>query len=241
MTARRYQHSRILQVISKMGTVTIPLAQHQQGSEPAGSDRRAMGYLATVGSFFGPAPRWQRPAMPRRSGDPQWHSLDLAYGGPPARSARPVSPVPEVASPLPTLGALRCHGHAPASASRRPTPAWRARPDRVLHRRPFCHRKKGAQGGTTKRGNGTKVLAVADRTGLPVAVSVASAAPPEGPLVEPPRPARVVTPCPERLLGARADAREPLETRLPAQGTEVIAPHRANRQPPTQDGRARRR
>src|SRR5688500_15689597 len=39
--------------------------------------------------------------------------------------------------------------------------------------------KRGPGVGTTKRGTGTKLMAVADRTGLPLAVRTASASPPE--------------------------------------------------------------
>ena len=85
-------------------------------------------------------------------------------------------------------------------------------------------------------------MAVADRTGLPVALYVSSATPNEVTLVE-----RTLASCftaaqPERLIGDKAYDSDPLDARLRARGIELIAPHRANRsKPKTQDGRMLRR
>ena len=47
---------------------------------------------------------------------------------------------------------------------------------------------------------------------------------------------------PEKLIGDRAYDSDPLDTHLAAQGIEMIAPHRRNRQKPkSQDGRKLRR
>jgi transposase len=85
-------------------------------------------------------------------------------------------------------------------------------------------------------------MAIADRTGLPVALSVASASPHEVTLVEPTL-ARVVTrQRPQRLIGDRAYDSDPLDARLRARGITMIAPHRASRRrAATQDGRTLRR
>ena len=45
-------------------------------------------------------------------------------------------------------------------------------------------KKKGVHVGKTKRGKGTKIMAIADRAGLPVAITIASASPHETRLVE---------------------------------------------------------
>ncbi len=96
--------------------------------------------------------------------------------------------------------------------------------------------------GTTKRGKGTKLMAVADRAGLPLAVHVASASPHEVTLVGPTLAACFVAERPEHLIGDKAYDSDPLDARLAAQGIELIAPHRANRKrPKTQDGRPLRR
>ena len=113
----------------------------------------------------------------------------------------------------------------------------------MLYRWLLCHRKKGGQGvGKTKRGKGTKIMAVADRTGLPIAISVGSASPHEVTLVESTLEARFTDDQPERLIGDKAYDSDPLDGRLNAQGIQMIAPHKANRKKvKTQDGRPLRR
>jgi transposase len=96
--------------------------------------------------------------------------------------------------------------------------------------------------GKTKRGKGTKLMAVADGTGLPVAVHTAPASPHEITLIPDTLTAGFTAERPERLIGDKADASDPLDVALAAAGVEMIAPHRANRQAPkTQDGRPLRR
>jgi len=96
--------------------------------------------------------------------------------------------------------------------------------------------------GKTKRGKGTKIMAVADRAGLPISVCVTSASPHEVTLVEATLAACFAPELPERLIGDRAYDSDPLDGRLAVQGIELIAPHRRNRRRPrTQDGRKLRR
>jgi transposase len=96
--------------------------------------------------------------------------------------------------------------------------------------------------GKTKRGKGTKIMAVADRAGLPVAIHVASASPHEVTLVETTLEQRFTQARPQRLIGDRAYDSDPLDARLRTQGIELIVPHKKNRKkPPTQDGRPLRR
>jgi transposase len=85
-------------------------------------------------------------------------------------------------------------------------------------------------------------MAVADRSGLPVAVHVASAAPHEVTLVRSLLAARFTAALPEQLNGDRAHDSDALDAELAARGIELIAPHRRNRtKPTTQDGRPLRR
>ena len=108
--------------------------------------------------------------------------------------------------------------------------------------RPSYPRKGGAAVGKTKRGKGTKLMAVADGAGIPVAIHTAPANPHEITLVEATVAQRFVEPTPERLIGDRAYDSDQADAKLAAQGIELIAPHRANRRkPPTQDGRVLRR
>ena len=85
-------------------------------------------------------------------------------------------------------------------------------------------------------------MAMADRTGLPIAVRVGSATPHEVTLVEATLEARFLTALPARLIGDRAYDSDPLDAKLAAKGVELIAPHKRNRRKAkTQDGRALRR
>jgi transposase len=98
----------------------------------------------------------------------------------------------------------------------------------------------------TRRGKGTKVMAVADSNGLPVAVHVASTSPHKVTLVE-----ETVSQCfvagenPARLIGDKAYDSDQLDYHLAVEhGIEMIAPHRLSgfrKRPKTQDGRVLRR
>jgi transposase len=96
--------------------------------------------------------------------------------------------------------------------------------------------------GKTKRGKGTKLMVVADGTGLPVSVHAASASPHEITLVGETLAAGFAPGEPERLIGDRAYDSDPLDAILAERGIEMIAPHRRNRKKKkTQDGRKLRR
>jgi transposase len=96
--------------------------------------------------------------------------------------------------------------------------------------------------GKTKRGKGTKLMALADASGLPLSVCAASASPHEVTLVEETLHGRFVFEKPERLIGDRAYDSDSLDAQLREEGIQMIAPHRRNRKKPkTQDGRKLRR
>jgi transposase len=96
--------------------------------------------------------------------------------------------------------------------------------------------------GKTKRGKGTKLMAIADGSSLPLAIHAASASPHEVTLVGETLCERFVEDCPSKLVGDRAYDSDPLDAQLEAEGIEMIAPHRRNRKrPKTQDGRKLRR
>ena len=96
--------------------------------------------------------------------------------------------------------------------------------------------------GKTKRGKGTKLMAVADGSGLPISVHAADASPHEVTLVEETLEASFVEARPERLIGDRAYDSDRLDAELREEGIEMIAPHRRGRKKPkTQDGRKLRR
>jgi transposase len=96
--------------------------------------------------------------------------------------------------------------------------------------------------GKTKRGKGTKLMAVADGAGIPVAIHATSASPHEVTLVETTLEQSFVSASPQRLIGDLAYDSDPLDARLRAQGIDMIAPHKSNRiRSVTQDGRKLRR
>jgi transposase len=106
----------------------------------------------------------------------------------------------------------------------------------------FAPAKKGGPCvGKTKHGKGTKIMAVADRHGLPVAVSIASASPHEVTLVQQTLAEMIVPDNPVHLIGDNAYDSDKLDAVLAPWGIEMIAPHRGNRRNSTQDGRALRR
>ena len=96
--------------------------------------------------------------------------------------------------------------------------------------------------GKTKRGKGTKVMAVTDAAGLVLSVTIQSASPHEVTLVEKVLEERFLEPLPEKLMGDKAYDSDALDEKLKQKGVEMIAPHRKNRKKEkTQDGRKLRR
>ena len=145
---------------------------------------------------------------------------------------------------VPGMARIRGDGTHAADIGRGSTKTRWYRCERMLCRRDFRSRKKrGDKVGKTKRGKGTKIMAIADRAGLLLAVCTASASPAEVKLVQDTLDARAVKPRPERLIGDKAYDSDPLDRSLHAQGVEMIAPHRRNRRADrrTQDGRPLRR
>jgi len=102
-------------------------------------------------------------------------------------------------------------------------------------------KKGGLAVGPTKRGKGTKIIALADDHSLPLAVSIESASPHESQLVEGVLGQSFLDTLPARLIGDKAydsDLDRDLAERY---GIELIAPNRGDRRTPTQDGRPLRR
>jgi Transposase DDE domain len=102
----------------------------------------------------------------------------------------------------------------------------------------FSDAKKGGLAiGPTRRGKGTKIMALADEQSLPMAVSVESASPHECQLVDGLLGNSFLDPLPRRLIGDKAYDSDRLDRDLITRyGIEMIAPHRGKRSEPTQDG-----
>jgi transposase len=96
--------------------------------------------------------------------------------------------------------------------------------------------------GATKRGKGTKLIAVADGAGLPLAVHTTNASPHEVRLVRQTVCEWFINERPEKIISDRAYDSDPLDAELAELDIELIAPHKANRKKArTQDGRKLRR
>ena len=88
----------------------------------------------------------------------------------------------------------------------------------------------------THAGKATKSMAVADRSGLPIAVWTAPGQRGETKLVLDTLRARFLKALPLRLIGDRAYDSDPLDAELADMGIEMIAPHNPTRKRITQDG-----
>jgi transposase len=102
-------------------------------------------------------------------------------------------------------------------------------------------KRAGALVGKTRRGKATKIMAIVDAQGLPLAVYIASGQRHEVKLVEETLARRFVDDVPQRLIGDMAYDSNQLDERLAADGVELIAPHNPTRRRKTQDGRPLRR
>jgi len=169
--------------------------------------------------------------------------MDLALGGTLAGHAGALSPIPDLPPTVAGVGALGGVQADRRGVGRGPTKSGQTGSGRVFHRRDLCGGEKGGAGvGKTKRGKGTKLMAVADGAGSPIAIHAASASPHEVTLAQDTVEQRFTEDLPERLIGDLAYDSDPLDARFAEQGIELIAPHRENRsKPATQDGRVLRR
>lgn len=159
--------------------------------------------------------------------------------------ARAVRRVPDRASAFPKLGALESPGAGAAGGGPRSQGQGWLGSQRSIRRRQLCSRqKRGLCVGKTKRGKGTKIMAIADGNGLPLAVCTESASPAEVKLVAQTLEQRFIADVPERLVGDKAYDSDRLDSQVLQQfGAEMIAPHRKGRRADriTQDGRPLRR
>lgn len=107
----------------------------------------------------------------------------------------------------------------------------------------FVEAKKGQKIGRTKCGKGTKIVAIANHSSLPISLSIASVSPHESTLVEGATRNQYTKNVPRRIIGEKAYDCDPLDAKLAKRyRVRLIAPHKSNRKArPTQDGRALRR
>ena len=102
--------------------------------------------------------------------------------------------------------------------------------------------KKGLSRWEAQAGQGTELMALADASGLPLAVCAANASPDEVTLVEAAPSASFLREVPERLIADRAYDSYSLDAELAEKSIELIAPYRRNwKKAKIQDGRKLRR
>jgi transposase len=205
--------------------------------------RRAVADYPDIAADVHTASRWQGTSSAQGSRRSRWHLVDASHRGQMARSARAISVIPNLPSPLPGVGSFRCFANHLGSACPRPGETRQIQSLGVLHRRDLCGGEKGGSGvGKTKRGKGTKLMAVANGDSLPVAIHATSASPHEVTLVDDTLAQRHTKAAPQKLIGDLAYDSDGLDRGLARKRIELIAPHRSNRRKPaTQDGRPLRR
>src|SRR5438874_3888869 len=201
-----------------------------------------MEHSASADSEATTSRRWARSTVARQSASAEWDPLDLAHRRAVARPAGPIPFASHLPPAIPTLGANRRAETHSAGAGQGSSGSREARSIRGLHRWHLRGgQKRGHCVGPTKRGKGTKIMAVADRHGLPIAVDVASASPHEIKLVEPTLKAGFLKESPQRLIGDKAYDSDALRADLAEDGIQLITRQRRNRRVKTQDGRSLRR
>ncbi len=156
--------------------------------------------------------------------------------------AQHVSAGPNRAWTVPAVGAERPVGESVAHTDRETAPRRKAESGRRLDRWQLRGCEKGGLAvGKTKRGKGTKIMAIAAGNSVPLAVTIDSASPHESKLVDETLAGSFLDELPEKLIGDKAYDSDPLDRHLDEEyGIEMIAPNRENRSK-TQDGRALRR
>src|SRR5256885_5885881 len=110
--------------------------------------------------------------------------MDSPYRRAVEGSAQAIRCVSNSASPIPELGPLQNTRSGALGCGAGSERSRRIRSAGVLHRRNFrSGEKRGRYVGKTKRGKGSKIMAIADGHGLPLAVCTESASPAEVKLV----------------------------------------------------------
>jgi len=214
------------------------LAQRRHGSYrcPMGNSPRGVCRATACG--------WQGATAARCACCIEWRVVDLAHWSALEGLTRSLSTLSNLPPAFSEMAERRSFRSDFTGAGRGSGPSWKIGPERRRHRCLFCGSEKGGSAvGKTKRGKGTKIMAVTDGHGVPVAVHVASASPHETRLVEATLDNRFAPELPQKLLGDLAYDSDPLDGKLQAKyGIDLIAPHKSNRRrPPTQDGRSLRR
>src|ERR1035437_4515654 len=184
----------------------------------------------TVAAETSSASGWSGPTVAQSACRLEWRALDDAHRGAVARSAGSLSAVSNLPSALPALGSRRHYGPRASSPGTRARCRGRIQLHGSVHRCDLRGREKGGLAvGLTRKGKGTKIMALADAEGLPLAVMVSSANPSEISLVAETLKSRFLRRLPTRIIGDRGYDSDALDHQLARRGIEFIAPHRSTR------------
>jgi transposase len=208
-----------------------------------GSYQRTMAMHRAACAADATEARRSRPAAARTTRGAQRHLVGFANWRALERLAREISSIPNLPSPVPAVDPTWRFCPDSHRTGRRFGATRKTRPDRGLYRRLLLgSKKRGDAVGKTKRGKGSKIMAIADSHGLPIAACVANASPHEVTLVEETLDAAWTQYLPKRLIGDKAYDSDVLDVRLlDERGVDLISPNRSNRLSQTQDGRKLRR
>src|ERR1700719_1531692 len=205
--------------------------EHGPYRRPMGGARSTISSAAAV--------RWTWPTLARHARRGPWGALGVAHRRSLARSAESLSALSDLSSPLSALAAFWSAVAIAPEPRRGLTRPRQARSERSVCRRQLqLGEKRGSAIGPTRRGKGSKIMAISDGHGLPVAIHVASASPHEVTLVDATLAASFLDTLPTRLIGDRGYDSDRLDAHLRATyGIEMIARHSRHRRTRTQDGR----
>ena len=212
------------------------LARNQHGL-PRGTVERCEGSAWDYCQERGP----QRTAKAGHAGGAQRDPLDMPDRRTVEGPSWTIPSIPDLPSVLPAMVQGWRMGQGAVPLGLGPARSRENRHHRMLSRWHLrkCQ-KRGRDIGPTKRGKGTKIMALTDAHGLPISIRTFSARPNEVTLAD--RTVRSSAVKPKRVIADRAYDSDKLRRTLAKRGIRLISPHRRNRtKAPTQDGRTLRR
>ena len=205
-------------------------------------NKRTVGRSRAASSKATQAEGRKRTSVEGQSGRAQRSAVDTSNGSTMVRSSGTLSVVSDMLPKIRELGEERGTAEDFGKHCGGLVRSRKDRSRRMFRGCDFRRRKKrGLEIGKTRCGKGSKVMAVADAHGLPIAIHVRSASPNEVTLVHETLGKSFLADAPRRLIGDCAYDSDRLDESLADEGIELIAPHRKNRVQITQDGRAFRR
>lgn len=194
-----------------------------------GVDRRTVGSGgASTASCAAGGQSW--PSLARHARGAAWCAVGVGHGSAVAGVAGEVPAVPDLPSSLSTAVRSSKLEEALRLLARHLRERSKLNLEEAFVDATFASAKRGLAVGPTRRGKGTKIVAVAAGNSLPLAVSVQSASPAECTLVEEVLAGSFLDELPARLIGDKAYDSDALDHKLEADyGIDLIAPNRRRR------------